>query len=784
MKKLLTIMVIFLVLVSVQETQAQNALLRYADKQYELSNYQHAAEVYQEAFGKREKVETARKIAQSYTMIRDYEKSNEWWKKTVSFEEADRDDYYEYILSSYQLNNGDVNISELLQGSNFTAEDFPELDPSRMKAMYDGKANLKLVPVAGVNSSGSDMNLVLDKEEHMYFSSDRGAVTPSNKPAIRLDLNNIYSEEKYDFNDREFFRIFRKDSEGNVTELSANNEEVLHFSDPSFMHEKGLMFYTVTRRITKARRNLEFAVGAEIYYSKVDADGNLSDHKAMPFNEPTKHGVMHPHVDEAAKRIYFSSDMEGGQGGFDLYYVEYDENMNFGSPVNLGVGINTGKNESHPYRAGDSFYFSSNGHPGLGGMDVFKASYNTTSKDISNVSNMGAPINSNRDDFSYSVAADGRRFISSDRRGGMGLDDIYSIEELNKKLLAKVMDCDGNMFTASFEAMLTEQGQTGNITTQRGSDGSLTAELNPESNFELKISKQGYFSIYDNTLSTIGLKEETLERTYRLAAIPYQMPVYVDIVYYDLDKSFIRTDAEPTLQKLGELMQKYSFLDLKVASHTDARASREYNEALSQRRADAVSEYLKEYNIGSDRIRAEWFGEEKLTNDCGDGVPCPEWEHQLNRRSELVLEAFPDPSKQYELPKELLDKDICDANSIFEELQRELNAVPIVYFDFDKSTIRPVHRKELERTAIMLKRMPHMNLNIEGHTDQRGSEEYNKSLSERRAQVVMEYLKKRGVEAARLNSEWFGKTRPIHDCGDCTEAQHQENRRTELKLKR
>jgi outer membrane protein OmpA-like peptidoglycan-associated protein len=638
--------------------------------------------------------------------------------------------------------------------------------------------------VAGVNSAGTDMNLILDREENMYFSTDRGAVTPSNKPAIRLDLNNIYSDEKYDFNDREFFRILRKDTAGNISELNIDNAEVLHFSDPSFMHEKGLMFYTVTRKITKARRNLEFAVGAEIYYSKIDADGNLSEHKAMPFNDAINYGVMHPYVDEVAKRIYFSSEMEGGQGGFDLYYVDYDADLNFSSPVNLGAGINTGKNESHPYRAGDSFYFSSNGHPGLGGMDVFKADYNSNNKSIANVSNMGAPINSNRDDFSYSVAADGRRFISSDRKGGMGLDDIYSIEELNKKLLAKVMDCDGNMLTESFEAMLTETASKTQTATARDNSGALTAELNPESNYELKITKQGYFSIYDNTLSTVGLKEETLERTYRLAAIPYQMPVYVDIVYYDLDKSFIRTDAEPTLQKLGELMQKYSFLDLKVASHTDARASNEYNEALSQRRADAVSDYLKAYDIGSDRIRAEWFGEEKLTNDCGDGVPCPEWEHQLNRRSELVLEAFPDPSKQYELPKELLDKDICDANSIFEELQRELNAVPIVYFDFDKSTIRPVHRKELERTAIMLKRMPNMNLNIEGHTDQRGSEEYNKSLSERRAQVVMDYLKQRGVEAARMNSEWFGKTMPIHDCGDCTPAQHQENRRTELKLKK
>ncbi|AFL84011.1 outer membrane protein/peptidoglycan-associated (lipo)protein [Belliella baltica DSM 15883] len=779
-----TILIGFLLFLGtgLRELHAQSALLRYADKQYSLDNYQHAAEVYEQAYAKKEKHQTARQIAQSYDKIRDYEKANEWWAKVVKFEEADREDYYEYLLSSYLVNSGEVEMEALLEGSDFTADDFPEIDAQKMKTLYSERANLKLVPVAGVNSSGSDMGMSVDRNKNMYFASDRGAVTPTEKPAIRLDLNNIYSEEKYDFNDREFFRIIRKDTSGNLTELNTGNEEVLHFSDPSFMHEKGLMFYTVTRRITKAKKTPEFAVGTEIYYSKIDESGMMSEHQAMPFNAATKYGVMHPFVDEEAKRIYFSSDMSGGQGGFDLYYVSYDEDLNFGTPTNLGSEINTGKNESHPYRVGDKLYFSSNGHPGLGGLDVFKADYSESQ--IGNVTNMGAPINSNRDDFAYSITEEGKRYLSSDRTGGQGLDDIYSIEALNKKLIARVKDCDDNMITESFTAILTEKDNRGTIETTRGADGSLNADLNPESNFELKISKKGYFSIYDNTLSTVGLEAETLEREYRLAKIPYQMPVYVDIVYYDLDKSVIRTDAEPTLDKLGELMQKYSFLDLRVASHTDARASDEYNEALSQRRADAVLEFLNKYNIGKERVRAEWFGEEKLTNDCGDGVPCPEPDHQLNRRSELVLEAFPDPDKDYELPKELLDKDICDELGIFEELQRELNAVPIVYFDFDKSNIRPVHKKELERTAIMMKRMKNLNLYIAGHTDQRGSEEYNKSLSERRSAVVMEYLVNRGVEAARMQHEWFGKTQPIHDCGTCSEAQHQENRRTELKLRK
>ncbi|MHA7131999.1 OmpA family protein, partial [Algoriphagus namhaensis] len=203
-------------------------------------------------------------------------------------------------------------------------------------------------------------------------------------------------------------------------------------------------------------------------------------------------------------------------------------------------------------------------------------------------------------------------------------------------------------------------------------------------------------------------------REYTLTPIPYQLPVYVDIVYYDLDKYVIREDAKEALDKLGEMMNKYSFLDLLVGSHTDSRASDEYNITLSNNRAKAVSEYLSQYGISADRVRLEWFGESELINDCGNGVPCGEPEHQLNRRSELVLEAFPDPTKQYDIPKELLDQNFCDPEQIFEALQEEIREIPTIYFDFDKSMLRSVHKKELERTAIMLNRMPNLMLYIEG----------------------------------------------------------------------
>jgi outer membrane protein OmpA-like peptidoglycan-associated protein len=415
-------------------------------------------------------------------------------------------------------------------------------------------------------------------------------------------------------------------------------------------------------------------------------------------------------------------------------------------------------------------------------MDVFTADH--LNGEITGVMNMGIPYNSAGDDFAYVVSSDGKRYLSSDREGGLGLDDIYAVEDLYKRLVARVVDCEGNLITGGYESELGKRDGSGTLETSRGERGELLAELDPETDFSLKIGRKGYFSITDDSLSTKGFSGDTLYRDYRLAAIPYRTPVYVDIVYYDLDRSEIRKDAEPVLDKVGELMNRYGFMDLMVGSHTDSRAGDAYNEELSQRRADAVRGYLSKYGIPGERVRLEWYGEQKPVNDCGDGKPCAEADHQLNRRSEMVLEAFPDPERQYDLPKELMGRDVCDRESFFDALQEEINRVPTVYFDFDGSSLRQVHRKELERVAVLMGRMDGLQLYIGGHTDQRGSEEYNRTLSERRAKTVMDYLVNRGVDSSRMQHEWFGKSRPVNDCstGDCTEEMHQQNRRTELRL--
>lgn len=755
---------------------AQNAAIRYGDRQFEMLNYKEAAEVYVKAYERKPTYYAAMRAATSFENVRNYQSAYDWWRITADFDEATQEDRQAFAKSAQQVGNTEeyIQIKNSIGMGSEVEEDIIRKLVSRQQA--------SITPIDSLNSRFADFGLAMDNQGNKYITSDRGAYGDgkvSRRPAIRIDGRNRFDRDVYGWTGRGFLSVYKVEEDG-FTEVKSPVPNTYNFSDPFFLKEQPIVFYTVTREVKKVRQR-EFSIHPEIYFSQVNEAGEFTDYKAFPYNSFLDHSMITPFVDEENKRVYFASDMAGGLGGHDLYYVIYDEDFNFGTPINLGPAVNTSGHERNPFKVENRFYFSSDGHTGLGGLDVYQATI--SDNQVSEVNNMGAPYNSPQDDYAFALLKKGQAVLSSDRNGGIGIDDIYLIEEMYRRFRARVLDCDGNLIQDDLVFSLENLDRMAKVETQNGNDGDINADLEIETGYVVNISKKGYFSKKDTTVTTKGFDGELLEREYRLAKIPYQMPVYVDLLYYDLDKDAIREEAKPTLNKLAEMMKSYSFLDLMVRSHTDARASDSYNETLSNKRADAVVAYLKDQGIDQSRISAEWFGEEELVNECGDGRPCPEPEHQLNRRSELVLKAFNDKTKQYELPADFME---CD--DLIDILRSQLNdkgliALPIVYFDFDKATLRPEHKISLERVAIMMKNRNDFQLSLEGHTDLRGSEVYNKTLSERRAEVVFKYLVNRGVSIERLNYEWFGKSRPVHDCKNCTNDQHQKNRRTEIKLK-
>ncbi|OOG74568.1 OmpA family protein, partial [Algoriphagus sp. A40] len=579
-------------------SEAQKSKVNYADEQMKLMNYQHALDVYQEAYAKKPNYATAKKTALAQDRIRDYDQAYAWWKTTVGYDQAQEEDYVQLLRTGILTDNfGEARSIIEAKG---VPVDSLGITPG---SVPQSARKLKLGEVEGVNSSESDFSYFEDAGGSSYFVSDRGGSYPGKMKGIRIDgRNKIFSPDKSDYTDRGYFSVYRKDKEGNISKVVSNVPGTMNFSDPSYAASQQLLFYSVTRSITKGKNRKDtLVVQPEIYYSKVGPDGKLEGFTPFPFNDSLKYAVMHPFVDEEAKRLYFSSDMPGGMGKYDLYYSQYDENMVFSAPVNLGPEVNTEESETHPFRKGNKFYFSSTGHKGLGGMDIFEANYNPNTP-ISGTANMGHPINSLADDFAYREGKDKTVYLSSNRKGGQGLDDIYLAKEMYKQFLARVLDCNGEIITESYLSTFRDKTQGIMVPTARNGKGELTAQLEPESDFGITISKPGYFPLTDESITTKGFEGDTVKREYKLVPIPYQLPVHVDIVYYDLDKFMIRKDATLALDKLADLMKKYSFLDLLVASHTDSRASDEYNITLSNNRAKAVTEYLGARGISADRV--------------------------------------------------------------------------------------------------------------------------------------------------------------------------------------
>ncbi len=753
---------------------AQSGLLRYADRKLAEENYFEAGQGFVDAYARKPTYQAAKGAAMAFDVLRDYPKSYNWWEKAVAFADADENDWLYYIAAANRAGEKNAVFAALDSLKSGEYDAIKNLHLDSLQYWYRSEGNAGLKRLEGINSSSTEFGWVKDQRGRIYFTSDRGGESDREKKALRIDKGYKYYNKSSDWTGRDYLGIYRMEEDGTVSPFEVPVPEVFHASDPYVLQEQEVIFYTLTRDI---RRPKNYEVHSEVYFSRLDDAGNPGDFRGLPVNAALEYSVKSPFVDESNNRLYFSSDMPGGQGGFDLYYMAFDDDFEFQEPVNLGPLVNSEGNEIDPFMQDDKFYFASDGHPGLGALDIFVS--DISNEAFAGVKNMGLPYNSPQDDFGFYETAENRVLISSNRPESSGWDDIFELETLYKDFQALVLGCDGERVSGPLEVSLTEGAQKVNIDVNQEEEGMLLAEMAPDQDHEIQIKKPGFFAVQDKNLTTKGLSSGTLEKTYQMVRIPYNTAVHVDLVYYNLDESAIRSDAEAPLDKVAELLKSYSFLNIVVRSHTDARASEAYNEALSEKRADAVRDYLGKYGVARSRIESEWLGETELANDCGDGKPCPEDYHQLNRRTELLLLAFPEEGRAYQIPPELQEVDLCDISNI--QIPEEL---PTIYFGFDKAELKVEDMMALERVALMLRNMINRRLAIMGHTDSRGSAAYNEELSKRRALVVKNYLEGKGIASDRLVYEFFGKTKPVNDCDEvpCTPEMHQRNRRTEMVL--
>jgi len=617
---------------------AQQSKLAYADRQFELKNFRMASDEYSKLYSVNQEYETAKKTALSLDRIYAYSESYGWWKIAVGYPDAKKEDYASLVRAGYRSVEN-YNPSDDLRGSSYALGDFEEFSkPKNIRDMSFRKYEFK--GLDEFNSTESDYSLSVSKSGQQFFASNRGEKVREIKPGLRLDAKgNQLGQGYYKPDGQSYYGIYTKDSKGGLTKVQVEGYQVYHLTDPRLL-SNGIMFFTATpNKLSKKDEH----VYPGIFYGMYDPISHtVKDVKSFPYNKTDKFAVISPNIDEDADRIYFSSNRPGGFGGYDLYYVTVDSVMNFSEPVNLGLQINSEANERDAVRVGEDLYFSSDRAGGFGGLDVYTAKVQSTG--FSSVSNLGQPINSVADDFGFTVLSGNEAYFSSDRTGGRGFDDLYRVTWSDRNVKVFVVDVKGNSLKEGTKVNLIDAGKSVDISK---SDEKALVEMTKKGNtYTFAASRQGYFS----REVTVSLNKDQEEVTVMMVPIPYGLELYEAVIYYDLDKDNLKVDSKVKLDQISAWMVKYPELNLVIESHTDSRATDLYNQRLSERRAKSVTKYLDEKGVDSSRIKAVWMSENKLANDCGDGVPCDETLHQQNRRSELKLIGFPDSNKTYELP--------------------------------------------------------------------------------------------------------------------------------------
>ena len=448
--------------------------------------------------------------------------------------------------------------------------------------------------------------------------------------------------------------------------------------------------------------------------------------KELPFNSDD-YSCGHPALSPDDTKLYFVSDMPGGFGGTDIYVVEYRDG-NWSSPVNLGREINTEGNEMFPFMdTNGNMYFSSDGHEGLGGLDVFFVEMRDGIP-LSDIQNLGTPINSEKDDFGF--ITDGRRssgYFSSNRKRGYGDDNIYSFRHGCRQLNVLVYDSETKQPLENVDVRLVKNGVNKELFVT-ASDGKVSVCLEAGTDFEFKALKEGYEanSVGYGTFAT-SLKNKTSITMYLQKS---KAPLVKGMIVSELNQRPIN-GATVTLQngKDGSSQQVITGEDGKYEFQTKKEG--EYSVTATKGRYATNTESLG-------KVKQTRKGPKTVEQNLG-----------------LVG-------------------------------QGDIFRLDNIYYDLGQYFIRPDAAKELESKLVpLLKKYPEMRIEVRSHTDSRSSDVFNVKLSESRARAVLDYLAARGVNIKRIEAKGYGESELINDCDDstaCNEAQHQANRRTEFKI--
>ncbi len=635
---------IFCLLIIVVSFQgfSQKAKVANANKKYERFSYIDAIATYERVADKGYKDEKMfQKLGNAYYFNAELEKAAKWYEELFAMNQDQEPEYfYRYsqaLKSIGQYKQADAMLEQFNKKSG---------NDSRAKLFETNKNYLEVIKAnsgrfniedAGINSEYSDFGSTIFDNKLIFASSRFVGVAKRVFEWTNQAFTNLYASE-----------FSSKGNLGLANRFDKSINSKFHESTPVFTKDGKTMYFTRNNYLDgKEGRDSNKITLLKVYKATL-VDESWENIIELPFNS-NQFSVAHPMLSPDDKTLYFASNMPGTLGQSDLFKVSINEDGSFTSPVNLGTEINTEGRETFPFISEENeLYFASDGRPGLGGLDVFVSKINKDNT-FTEVLNVGAPVNGSQDDFAFLIDSKSRNgFFTSNRDGGKGYDDIYKFTETRKLtceqiLAGTITDKETSLTLSDVKVSLFDGKFIYLKESIADENGNYSFEVECGKTYYVRAEKLDYETKESNvTIAKINGKTNlnlALEKRIKPVDLGTDLAKTINIpmIYFDLDKSFIRKDAAFELEKILDIMKQFPAMKVDVRSHTDSRQTSEYNSALSNRRAKATKDWLIKNGIEVSRLTSKGYGESQLVNQCSDGVKCSEEEHQANRRSEFIV---------------------------------------------------------------------------------------------------------------------------------------------------
>ncbi|WP_179354758.1 OmpA family protein, partial [Winogradskyella vidalii] len=629
MKKINTLL--FITLMSSFCLTAQNKDTKKADKHFSRFEFVKAAESYNKLVEKG-KADTYvyGQLAESYYNIFNTEAAERWYAKAL---ETSNEPEMIYKYSQMLKANGKY------EASNQQMEKFASMRPADNRAIAY-KENPDYLPK--ILEKGKRFNV--QNADFNSEQSDFGGTLNDGKLYIASGRND--NRKTYGWNDQPYLDIFTitKNTDDTYQEATLANNTIntkYHEGLVSFSPDGDTMYFSRESYFEKdyEKDSLSSARFSQLYLFKATKLGDDWDMVESLAINNENYSVKNPSVSVDGSTLYFASNMPGGYGKFDIYKATINSDGTLGEPENLGQKVNTEGQEMFPYISSDNtLYFSSDGHLGLGGLDVFYTK--EIDGAIAPIRNVGIPINSNADDFAFLIDEENEEgFVSSNREGGQGSDDIYTFKKLQPLcdvlINATVLDDKTREPISGASVSLYDAEGIKVLTKMTNEEGLVEFIVECEEDSELEVIMDGFDS---KKVTVKGSNEE--ENNVQISLDPIEKLILADKIdlapiFFEFDKSNITAQAAFELDKLVQIMTKYPELEIEAFSHTDVRGPESYNEALSERRAKTTVQYIISKGIDESRITGTGKGESEPLIDCSAG--CTRDQHAENRRSEFLI---------------------------------------------------------------------------------------------------------------------------------------------------